>query len=180
MIDETLDERGRLIANREMSDITPAELRGYHAIIKERLNIDCTNDPDPLIDLRDMAALAGLSPSTTGQQRQRSKDGLGKVRFPGEDPVLGTRWPEKPLFRAVTAVIPYLEATGNWPPEAGARPSARGKRDETAKPNEPKYTFAELRKEAPRTYHKIRRAEIGTSGRRTLARWKAALNKAAA
>jgi hypothetical protein len=119
----------RAIATRRLKDIPAAELRGYHAIITERLGIDCTSDPDPVIDLKDIAELAGLAPGTPGQMRQRSKDGKGRVKFPAEAEGIGTRWPEKPLFPAVTGVIPFLEATGNWPPGAGARPSTRGPRE---------------------------------------------------
>ena len=120
----TTDTRRR--ATKQLADIPAAELRGYHTIIEERLGIDCKDDPDPLIDLKDMAELAGLAPGTPGQMRHRSKDGHGKVVFPPQAPGIGERWPEKPLFRAVSDVIPYLEATGNWPPGAGARPSTRG------------------------------------------------------
>lgn len=119
----------RLDATRKLDDYKLEELTAAWQIIRERLSIDAgPGDPDPLIDLKDIAELAGLAPDTPGQQRQRSKAGGGRVKFPAEDPDLGLRWEEKPLFRAVTGVIPYLDATGNWPPGSGARPTTRGKR----------------------------------------------------
>jgi hypothetical protein len=122
-------EDTRIDATRKLEDIEPARLRGYYAVIKERLGIECgPDDPDPIIDLKDIAELADLAADTPGQQRQRSKAGGGRVKFPDEAPIIGKRWPEKPLFHAVTAVIPYLEVTGNWPPGAGARPTTRGPR----------------------------------------------------
>lgn len=119
----------RIDATRTLDSFSIEELAAHWQIIRERLGIEAgPNDPDPLIDLKNIADLAGLAPDTPGQQRQRSKQGGGRYVFPPEDPKLGERWPEKPLFRAVTAVIPYLEATGNWPPGTGARPTTRGKR----------------------------------------------------
>jgi hypothetical protein len=119
----------RIVATKQLSDIAAAELEDYHAIIRERLDIECgPDDPDPVIDLQDIAVLAGLAPGTPGQMRQRSKDGKGRVKFPDPARGIGERWPEKPLFPAVTGVIPYLEATGNWPPGAGARHTTRGPR----------------------------------------------------
>jgi hypothetical protein len=128
-------EDTRRVVTRPLDAIPADELKSYHSIIEERLGITCTEDePDPVIDLKDIAELGGLAPGTPGQMRQRSKDGKGRILFPAEAEGIGTRWPDKPLFRAVTAVIPYLEATGNWPPGAGARPSTRGprRRDEAA------------------------------------------------
>jgi hypothetical protein len=123
-------EDNRIDATRKLQDIPPAELAEYWQIIRDRLpGINAgPSDPDPLLDLQDIAELSGLAPDTPGQQRQRSKAGGGRVKFPAEDPVLGERWPEKPLFPAVTGVIPFLQATGNWPPGAGARPTTRGTR----------------------------------------------------
>jgi len=122
-------EDTRIDATRTLDSFSIDELAECWRIIRERLGIDAgPNDPDPLIDLKNIAHLSGLAEDTPGQQRQRSKQGGGKVKFPAEDPKLGERWPEKPLFRAVTAVIPYLEATGNWPPGSGARPTTRGPR----------------------------------------------------
>lgn len=116
-------------ASRTLDSFSLDELSEAWRIIRERLGIEAgPNDPDPLVDLKNIADLAGLAPDTPGQQRQRSKQGGGKVKFPPEDPKVGERWAEKPLFRAVTGVIPYLEATGNWPPGSGARPTTRGPR----------------------------------------------------
>jgi hypothetical protein len=118
----------RINAGKKLSDIPDAQLAEYHSIIRDRLGIDCSDEPDPLIDLKDIAALAGLAEGTPGQMRQRSKDGKGRVKFPAEAPGIGRRWPDKPLFNAVTQVIPYMEETGNWPPGAGARMTTRGPR----------------------------------------------------
>jgi hypothetical protein len=122
-------EDTRIDPTRKLEDIEPAQLKAYYKIIQQRLGIPCgPEDPDPIIDLKDIAELAGLAPDTPGQQRQRSKAGGGRVKFPAEAPGIGTRWAEKPLFHAVTGVIPYLEQTGNWPPGTGARPTTRGPR----------------------------------------------------
>jgi len=122
-------EDARIDATKKLEDIEPAKLKEYYQVIEERLGIVCgPQDPDPIIDLKDIAELADLAADTPGQQRQRSRAGGGRVKFPDEAPVIGKRWPEKPLFCAVTAVIPYLEETGNWPPGAGARPTTRGPR----------------------------------------------------
>ena len=129
---ETREDK-RTDATRTLDSYTLDELASAWSIIRERLGIDAgPTDPDPLVDLKDIAELAGLAPDTPGQQRQRSKSGGGRVKFPDEDPREGKRWEEKPLFRAVTGVIPYLEATGNWPPGAGARPTTRGPRQRDA------------------------------------------------
>lgn len=126
----------RLDATVSLDSYEPSELATLWQTIRDRLpGINAgPSDPDPLLDLKDIAELSGLAPDTPGQQRQRSKAGGGRVKFPPEDPTLGERWPEKPLFRAVTGVIPYLKATGNWPPGAGARPTTRGVRG----PRQPK------------------------------------------
>ena len=107
-------------------------IREYHRIIKERLEIDCERDPDPLIDLPDIAELAGLAPGTPVQWRQRTRRGEAKHPFPEPAPGIGDRFADKPLWHAVSQVIPYLEETGNWPPGAGARPMTRGPRDQAA------------------------------------------------
>jgi hypothetical protein len=110
---------------------TPAEdLAEYHRIIAERLGIDCEADPDPLIDLPQIADLGGLSKVTPVQMRQRTRHGRAKHPFPDPAPNEGSRFADKPLWRAVTQIIPYLQETGNWPPGAGARPLTRGPRKE--------------------------------------------------
>lgn len=122
----------RIDASKTLGEIPAAQLAEYHSIISERLGINCDEEPDPLIDLKDIAALAGLAEGTPGQMRQRSKDGKGRVKFPSEAPGIGQRWPDKPLFKAVTEVIPYMEETGNWPPGTGARLATRGPRSTRA------------------------------------------------
>jgi hypothetical protein len=130
---ENTIEDTRIDATRKLDDIPRADLRAMWAVIKERLNIEAgPHDQDPLIDLKDIADLAGLAPGTPGQQRQRSARGEGRVKFPDVAPGIGERWPEKPLWRACTQVIPYLEATGNWPPGKGAREVTRGPRRQAA------------------------------------------------
>lgn len=112
----------------DLEQIDPAELVEWHRIIKERLGIDATDDPDPLISLPDVAELAGLAPGTPGQMRQRSRKGQAVHPFPEPAPGLGQRFADKPLWHAATQIIPYLKQTGNWPPEAGARKATRGPR----------------------------------------------------
>lgn len=107
---------------------TPEQIAEFHRVIRERLGIDCAQDPDPLIDLPDVAELAGVQPGTPGQWRQRTKHGNATVPFPEQAPGLGERFPDKPLWHAVSQIIPYLERTGHWPPGTGARPDARGAR----------------------------------------------------
>lgn len=104
-------------------------VEGYHAEIRERLGIDTKADPDPLIDMPQIAKLAGVQPGTVKQWRQRTRLGQRKQPFPAPPPGVGDRFPDKPMWYAVTQVIPFLESTGNWPPESGARPATRGPRD---------------------------------------------------
>lgn len=181
-------EDTRRDATRKLDDYSLEDLAAAWSIIRERLGIAAgPDDPDPLVDLKDIAELAGLAPDTPGQQRQRSKAGDGRVKFPAEDPKVGLRWEEKPLFRAVTGVIPYLEATGNWPPGAGARPTTRGPRQEwqrgahrTGEPmeQETRYTVKELEGVDLQLALKLRSAGRATSGRRSVDRWRAILETA--
>jgi hypothetical protein len=117
---------GHVLSNREVTD--------YHEVIRERLGIDCAADPDPLIDMPRIARLAGVQPGTVKQWRNRTRLGQARHPFPEPPPGTGDRFQDKPLWHAVSQVIPFLEASGNWPPETGARPATRGprQRDEAA------------------------------------------------
>lgn len=115
-------------AAQRVAEIMGEKLAEYHREIESRLSIDCREDPDPLIDLPDVATLAGVQPGTPGQWRQRTKRGQAAHAFPEPAPGIGERFEDKPLWYAVSQIIPYLERTGNWPPGAGARPKTRGRR----------------------------------------------------
>lgn len=110
---------------------TPDELEEIYDIIEERLGIDCDADRDPLIDLPQIADLAGLARVTPVQMRQRTRTGQAKHPFPEPAPDMGTRYKDKPLWHAVSQIVPFLKETGHWPPGAGARPLTRGPRTET-------------------------------------------------
>jgi hypothetical protein len=122
-----------IMPNR-LEDLPPEVLAEYHRNIRDRLKIDTTRDPDPLIDLTDIATLAGLTPKTPSVWRNRTKNGEIRHPFPEPGDPAGQRYEDKPLWRAVTEVIPYLETTGNWPPESGARPATRGVRGPQRRP----------------------------------------------
>jgi hypothetical protein len=107
----------------------PARRREFQQVVEERLNIDTREDPDPLIDLPAIAKLGGLAPGTPGQQRQRSIAGRARVHFPEPDPTAGSRFADKPMWRAVTQICPYFVDMGNWPPGRAAREQTRGPRD---------------------------------------------------
>lgn len=109
-----------------MTETTNERIAEYREIIKERLGIEVTDeDPDPLIGMPQIARLSGLRPGTIKQMRQRTRLGQTRRPFPTPPPGIGDRFPDKPLWHAVSQIIPHLEATGNWPPERGARPATR-------------------------------------------------------
>jgi hypothetical protein len=101
----------------------------YREVIRERLGL-VVNDanPDPLIDLKEIARLAGVQEGTPKQWRGRTRNGIARNPFPEPIPGEGDRFPGKPMWKVMSQVIPYLERTGNWPPESGARPATRGPR----------------------------------------------------
>lgn len=101
-----------------------AEMR---EVIKELLGLDTDADPDPLIDLPMIAKLAGVADGTPGQWVQRSKKGQLKRPFPK---VADNRYTDKPQWRAVSQVIPWLIDTHRWPPGAAGRPESRGPREQ--------------------------------------------------
>lgn len=103
----------------------------YKRVIKERLGIEVSDlDPDPLIDIPQIALLAGVQRGTPKQWRNRTRRQETSTPFPDPAPFEGSRFRDKPLWHAISQVIPYLERTGNWPPGAGARPTTRGPRTE--------------------------------------------------
>jgi hypothetical protein len=107
---------------------SPEELEEIYDIIEERLSIDCDADPDPLIDLPQVADLGGLAKVTPVQMRQRTAAGRSRHPFPEPAPGVGSRFADKPMWHAVSQIVPFLKATGHWPPGAGARPTTRGPR----------------------------------------------------
>jgi hypothetical protein len=158
-----------------LTSFSADELAEIHRHIQERLGIDTQVDPDPLIDLPRIAKLAGLAPGTPGQQRQRSLAGKSRERFPDPDPIAGSRFEDKPMWKAVTDVVPYLMRTGNWPPEAGARHQTRGGKSDAPPPE--RYSFRQLAEVAPLLHNKLYRSKAGTSGLRTLERWRQAAER---
>lgn len=112
----------------DLSEMDPKELAEVHRWIRKLLQIDTNIDPDPLIDLPDIATLAGVAEGTPGVWRQRTRSGKARVDFPEPGDPTGARYEDKPLWRAVSEVLPFLKATGNWPPGSAARPITRGPR----------------------------------------------------
>jgi hypothetical protein len=115
-----------------IEEIPRERLAEYHHHIQRRLGIDTVRDPDPLLSLPQIAELAGLSPNTPSVWRQRTRRGEARVPFPEPGTPTGKRNADKPMWAAVTEVIPYLEATHNWPPDSGARPGTRAPRRHAA------------------------------------------------
>lgn len=146
----------------------------YRRVITERLGIDTDKDPDPWIDLPDVALLAGLSESTPTQWRQRTLDGSIRFPFPEPEPdTIGSRYPDKPLWPALSVVIPYLEVSGNWPPGAGARPMTRGKRkieNPSAKAGD-RVTLVQLKNEYPELAEKVAAAQLDDGKARRVGQW---------
>jgi len=113
-----------------------AEITQVLAFLRETFpNLD-PDDPDPLIDLPAIAELAGVSKGTPMIWRQRSKpdyDGPGRMDgrqgrkqpFPAPD---DERYADKPQWRAIGTILPWLCATRKWPRGTVARPETRGSR----------------------------------------------------
>lgn len=88
------------------------------------------SESDPLISLRQIAAMAGVAPNTPTIWRARSRPeytGPGKMRrpFPAPD---DTRYPDKPQWRAIGSVLPWLWTEGKLPRGSVGRPETRGAR----------------------------------------------------
>lgn len=98
----------------------------FRAVVAERLG---RTEKDPMIDLREVAILADVSPNTPPQWRQRARtarETRGVRRpFPAPD---NPEHPDKPLWRAVSTICPWLDETRRWPPGSTARPEARVER----------------------------------------------------
>jgi hypothetical protein len=151
-----------------------------HAQITDRLGIDCAEDPDPLIDLGDIAALAGLAKITPAQWRQRTKAGTARVPFPDPAPGVGLRFADKPMWRAVSQVLPYLIATENWPPENGARTMNRGPRSERTIGPKDKVTVQRLEVGRSDLAAKLKAKGLDDGKARTTRQWLYRLKKSTA
>lgn len=106
-------------------------------IVKLVLGIDTETDPDPLIDLPMITLLAGVSKGTPEQWRARTRVALAggpAVRhlFPDPPPGVASRFPDKPMWHALSQVVPYLKRTQRWPPGRAGRPRRRMPRREPA------------------------------------------------
>lgn len=91
------------------------------------------NDQNPLIDLPQIAELAGVAKNTPMIWRQRSRvdyTGPGKLKVPFPTPD-DERYADKPQWRLLT-VLGWLVGTRRWPRGAVARPETRGPRSEAA------------------------------------------------
>lgn len=146
----------------------------YDAAITERLAIDpVAHHLGPLIDLKDVAILGGLAPGSPGMARQRTAKGQARVPFPDPDPDEGTRWEDKPLWRAYP-ILDYFKQTGNWPLGTAARPAQR--RPRTAPRTPPaeageKITWSELSELKPQLAKRIKNAGLNDGIRRSPYQW---------
>lgn len=116
----------------EEPQVTPEEWAHALAFIRASFPID-PDERDPLIDLPQIADLAGVARNTPMIWRQRSREdytGPGKLKkpFPAPD---DTRYTDKPQWRLST-VLGWLVGTRRWPRGAVARPETRGPRSEAA------------------------------------------------
>lgn len=154
---------------------SPELVAEYDAAILERLALDPDEHPDgPLIDLRDVALLGGLSPTTPGMARQRTAKGIAKVPFPKADPEEGSRWADKPLFRAYL-ILDYFQQSGNWPLGSAARPAQRHRRPGPKTPSAPdveKITWTQLREKDEELAEGIRAAKLNDGSRRSPEQWR--------
>lgn len=148
--------------------------QAYDAAILERLGLERDDDPDgPLIDLKDVAILGGLAAGSPGMARQRTAKGLAKVPFPEPDPNEGSRWEDKPLWRAY-AILDYYRESGNWPLGTAARLKLRRKRTAPKTPAAPdaeKVTWTQLADTHPQLAEWIRDARLNDGARRSPDQW---------
>lgn len=122
---ELATHTGRLFMHKaDLDQLTDAE------IVQLVLGIDTGADPDPLIDLPMITLLAGVSKGTPEQWRVRTRLALAggpAVRHPFPDPPPGvaSRFPDKPMWHALSQIVPYLKRTKRWPPGRAGRPARR-------------------------------------------------------
>lgn len=108
--------------------VTSADWAAALGFIRDKFDIG-QEDLDPLIDLPQVAALAGVAQNTPMIWRQRSRPdyaGPGKLQVPFPPPD-DTRYRDKPQWRLSTA-LGWLVGTRRWPRGAVARPETRGPR----------------------------------------------------
>lgn len=124
MIEVTTHTGARILRKDYLARMSDRE------IVEMILGIDTRDDPDPLIDLPMIALLAGVSRGTPEQWRVRTRLAAGtaqpvRVPFPETPPGIGSRFPDKPMWHAVSQIVPYLRHTRRWPPGRAGRPSRR-------------------------------------------------------
>lgn len=107
--------------------VPPEEVAAALVFLRTELGLE---ESDPLISLRQIAAMAGVAPNTPTIWRQRSRpdyDGPGKIKdaFPAPD---DTRYSDKPQWRAIKTVLPWLWRNGKLPRGSTSRPLTRGPR----------------------------------------------------
>lgn len=102
-------------------------------MVADALGWDLSAEEDPLVGLPEIAKVAGVSIGTPTQWRARTRRGelKGDRAFPDPD---DPRYPDKPQWRAIKTIIPWLKRTRRWPPGAAGRPESRGPRETAGKP----------------------------------------------
>lgn len=154
----------------------------YDKIIREDLGIDPHSGPGhhlgPLIDMADIATLSHMSPHAAAMARQRTAAGRARRPFPQPDPDEGSRFADKPLWRAYE-VLDYYVATENWPLGSKARGQigARGNRPPVSRPEE-KVNWSTLYRKDRALAEQIKNARLNDGSRRSPEQWKWRLDNA--
>ncbi len=103
------------------------EWRDIQRHLIETLGWQLRPDEDPAVALPEIAKLAGVAQGTPTQWRARTLRGelVGERAFPEPD---DDRYADKPQWKAIKTIIPWLKRTKRWPPGAAGRPESRGPR----------------------------------------------------
>jgi|SRR5882757_762570 len=118
------------MGDNAQSVVTATDRAEALRVLREVIGIDTEAAPDPLIDLAQIAELAGLPKNTIEVWRQRSRPnytGKGKLRVPFPQPSRTASKEEtgflpKPRWRAISVVLPWLIDTRRWPRGVARRP----------------------------------------------------------
>lgn len=103
------------------------EVAAALSFLRTELGLD---EHDPLISSPQIAQLAGVAKNTPMIWRARSRpeySGPGKLRNPFPPPD-DTRYSDKPQWRAISSVLPWLWTEGKLPRGSVAREATRGVR----------------------------------------------------